>query len=366
MKILQIITELGGGGAEKILASLSENLIRQGHSVAVLALLPARANPEIARRLTDSGCTVLYLNAKKYDPFLILKLRKQIARLAPDLIHTHLIHSNLLSRLACLGFRRHIPLINTIHTAEKRRGKGIYFLLDRLTWHLSDRITAVSAAAARHHEKLCRLPTETVTVIPNGLDPVQGVDAAACAAFRDQLNIQEQERIIACIGRMDAMKGFQYLPEKMAAISAVIPFNEKWVILIFGDGNCRKILEQTPPVANLRIVCAGFRADAPSLLAAADVFLSMSLCEGFGMAAAEAMTLGLPVVCNRTDTMPELCKAYTGKSFLFDLLSDNRGTVLAEQLAAAMRCGKSGGTVIRTAREMAEDYMELYREIETA
>ncbi len=362
MKILQIITELGGGGAEKILASLTEEQIRQGHSVAVLSLLPARANPAIAKRLTDSGCTVQYLNAKKYDPFLILKLRKQISSLAPDLIHTHLIHANLLSRLACLGFRQHIPLINTIHTAEKRRGKGLYFLLDRLTRHLPDRMTAVSEAAARHHEKLCHLPAGTVKVIPNGLDPVQGAAEAACAAFRTQLNIRGQERIIACIGRMDAMKGFQYLPEKMTAISAVIPPHEKWVVVIFGDGEYRKILEQTPSSANLRIVCAGFRPDAPSLLAAADVFLSMSLCEGFGMAAAEAMALGLPVVCNRTDTMPELCSAYTGDSFLFDLLSDHKGTALAEQLAAAMQCGKSGGMVIRTAQEMAADYIDLYRE----
>ncbi len=360
MKILHIITELGGGGAEKVLAMLTaEQQKAGGHTVSVLSLQCPPENPEIPERLAASGCTVQYLNAKKHDPFLVLKLRSFLRRTMPDLIHTHLIHPNLLSRLAAAGL--HIPLLNTVHTAEKRKGKGLYFLLDRLTFFLTDGMTAVSGVTAQFHEKRCHFPAHTLSVIGNGLDPVEPAPETECAALRQTLGIGNGERIIACIGRMDAMKGFQYLPERMRAVSSVIPENEKWVILIFGDGPYRKELEQTPPLPNLRIICAGYRKDAARWLGMAEVYLSMSLCEGCSLAAAEAMTFGLPFVCNNADTMQELCNAYAANTFLFDLQTDRDGTQLAAQLARAMQCGKSAGTVLHSVQDMAQEYEEAYR-----
>ncbi len=362
MKILQVITELGGGGAEKIIAALSEQLIRAGHHVTVLSLQSAPENRTIPERLERTGCTVIYLNGKKYDPFLVWKLRQKIKELSPDIIHSHLIHPNLLSRLACAGLSGPL-LVNTIHTAEKRKNKGFYFLLDRLTWRMADHLTAVSEAAAMFHEQHCGLHAGTISVIPNGLSPVQPAKPERCREVKTQLGINEDERIIACIGRLDEMKGFQYLPERLDSIASKIPDGEKWVIVIFGNGILYPVLAGKSAVhpEKLRIVCAGFYPDAPSLLTMADVFLSTSLCEGYGLAAAEAMSLGLPLVCNSTDAIPELCRRYTGKSFLFDMLSDPDGTILADRLHGAMQCGKTEGMILTTAEEMAESYLELYR-----
>lgn len=361
MKILQIITELGGGGAEKMLRMLAEGLKNTGHDVTVLSLCAPPRNNTIPAQLDSSGIRVEYLNACKFDPFLIWKLRKKIRAAAPDVVHSHLIHPNLLSRLACAPLK--LPLINTIHTAEKRRGKGIYFLLDRLTAKMAFS-TAVSASAAAFHEKKCHLPPGSIKVIPNAVEPVRPADPTVCQAFLAKFAPDGADRIIGCTGRLDAMKGYALMMDRLEALSRMIPDGENWLILILGEGPDRKKLEAKAaalPYQNLKVRFAGYHT--PSLMNCFDVFFTPSLCEGYGLAAAEAMTLGLPVVANHTDALPELCSMYDGDAFLFDMAGDRSGEDMARQLLAASRCKRSAGMVVMTQEDMVRTYTKLYNVI---
>ena len=361
MKILQIITELGGGGAEKIIAMLSEGLAAAGDTLTVVSLLKEPPDTTIPDRLRSAGIEVIFLNGKKLDPFLLLRLRRIIKRISPDVIHAHLMHPNLLSRLASAGLK--IPLVNTIHTAEKRAGKKKYFLLDRLTWHLADCVTAVSASAATFHRQACGLKkTVNIRIIPNAVEPVVPAPEELCRSLRDQW-CAGADKIIGCVGRLDAMKGFDVMLDRLEPLSRLIPDGEKWLLLVLGDGPDREKLERKAAglrYENLKIVFAGFRNDAASLMNLFDVFLSPSFCEGYGLAAAEAMTLGLPVVCNRIDALPELCQAYNGDSFLFSMEEDVEGTEMAVQLLSASECERSGGMVLMDKGKMVQMYRRLY------
>lgn len=362
MKILQIITGLGGGGAEKITALLAEGLKAGGHEVIVLSLLPQPETPGIPQRLERAGIEVRYLNAAKSDPCLLWKLRRAIREIAPDLVHSHLMHPNLLSRLACAGLG--IPVVNTIHTAEKRRRKGIYFLLDRLTRRLAWSVTAVSRAAAAFHEKACGFPPGSIHVIRNAVEPVIPAPAELCTELLKLWAPEGADKIIGSIGRLDAMKGYELLLDRLDPLSRIIPPNAKWLILILGDGPDREKLERKAAalrLENLRVVFAGFRADAAPLMNLFDVFLSTSLCEGYGLAAAEAMTLGLPLVCNGTDAIPELCRAYNGDSFLFDMTEDTEGEDMALKLLSASECARSAGQCISSPEKMIRSYLVLYQ-----
>ena len=68
-------------------------------------------------------------------------------------------------RLALAGTK--IPLINTIHISERRKGKKLFFMLDRLTFPLADACTAVSNASAKFHCNICGLKkgVEVCTII---------------------------------------------------------------------------------------------------------------------------------------------------------------------------------------------------------
>lgn len=361
MKIMQVITGLGPGGAEKIVAMLSEGLLSAGHSVTVVSLLPAPLESEIPDRLAAAGVEIVFLNAGGFGLPLFWKLRRVVRRVRPDVVHAHLIHANLLSRLACLGLG--IPLVNTVHTAERRPGKGIYFLADRLTCFLACG-TAVSRAVAAFHENALRLPPGSMRVIYNGVETVFPAPEELRKNLLEKWNPDGADKIVASIGRIDAMKGYGLLLDRLSALSKLIPPGRKWLFLIFGDGPEReKLIRRAAGLRfeNITVRLVGFRADAAPMLAAADVFLSASLCEGYGLAVAEAMTLGLPVVCNSVDAIPELCALYDGDSFLFDFKNDPDGDDLAIKLLAASECAHSAGKNVSPPALMIASYLNLYK-----
>lgn len=372
MKILQFITELGGGGAEKIVAMLSEELRNAGHEVLAISLLAPPGHGEdslIAGRLDRAGVERVYLNARKIRfPFLAHELKKLFASFSPDLVHAHLIHANLLSRPICHALK--IPLVNTIHTAEHRVWKAPYFLLDKWT-AASACLTAVSEAAAQFHEKVCGLKRGSIRVIRNGIDPVRPASPERKQEVLTEIlgnaaEWAEADVIAGSLGRLDAMKGFRALLDRLGPLSKKIPEGKRWLFLIFGDGPDRALLEEKAahlPFSNIFVKFTGYRADAPSLLNWCDIFLSPSLCEGFGLAAAEAMTLGLPVVCNGIDALPELCRLYHGPSFLFHLMKDRTGEELAGKLLAAASSGRGKGQIIATRGAMTAGYLNVYSDL---
>jgi len=80
--------------------------------------------------------------------------------------------------------------------------------------------------------------------------------------------------------------------------------------LIAGDGPLRGELVRMSATFGIedRVIFAGFRDDIPSLLAAADIFALPTLREGFGVAFAEAMAMGVPVVGSKIGPITEVVK----------------------------------------------------------
>ncbi len=372
MKILMVITELGPGGAERIVYDLSKTLICRGHQLTVVSLQSPPSVSVIPDALTAAGAEVLYLSGSKRDLFLWWKLRKIILQKKPDLIHAHLIHANLLSRLAA-AFTK-IPLVNTVHIAERRRGKQIFFLLDRLTAFLANAHTAVSKAAAEFHEKRCRMPHEIFQVIYNASDAVVPASPEVLQNIRQQLGLYSCHKIIGSVGRLNYQKGYDWFLEGLPDLSAKIPKDQIWGILIFGDGPemeklqilAEKIQKQC---TNLKIFLPGYRPDAASCMVLFDVFVMPSRYEGYGLTLTEAFSLGLPVVCSKADSLPELCNLYRGNSFLFDMREDQKQhdredrTAMVNAIFSALQFPRTQGQILVTSEEMTDAYLQLYRKI---
>lgn len=364
MKILLAITELGAGGAEKIVAVLAREYILLGHSVTVLSLQGPPDEPAVPEMIRSAGASIRYLGLRKFQPGMIRKLRNAVLSEKPDIVHSHLIHPNLLLRLALR--KTGIPLINTIHISERRRGKQLFFLLDRLTFRMADVSTAVSNASARFHEQECGLPEGAIRTIRNGSDPVIPAGEDEMKAFSYAWRLNDYDAVLGSIGRLDFQKGYDLLLDRCDALADSIPPGEKWLLLILGDGPEREKLETKAAALkypNLHIRFAGFRKDAASLMTCFDVFLMPSRYEGYGLALAEAMSLGLPVVCSDADSLPELCACYRGFSRLITMEEDPRGSLLAEAVSEALRAPRAPGQILVTNREMARNYLSLYEEV---
>lgn len=364
MKILMVITELGPGGAERVVANLARVLASRGHAVTVLSIKKPPSNDRIPRLLSEYGIRFDYLNSSKRDPAILFKLRRAFKKQKPDIIHSHLMHPNILSRIAARGLD--IPVINTIHIAERRTKKKLLFMLDSLTWSMASKVTAVSRAAAEFHASKCGVDPASIEVIYNGVEPVPQSDPLLLCELKEMWNLGEYDRIIGSIGRLDRQKGYDLLLSRLDVLSKMISPGRKWLFLIIGEGpemNNLKAQAASLRYDNISFLFPGFRTDAAPLMSLFDVFVMPSRYEGYGLALAEAMTLGLPVVCSNADSLPELCALYTGDSFIVDMEKDVDGDDLALKLLSASECNLSVPCVIMDDERMTEHYLEVYNEV---
>ena len=360
MKILQILTELGPGGAERVVLDLTEQLLARGHEVSLIALKSPPENRTVVDRFLALGVEPLFLGMDRaFQLGRLFALRRAIRRIAPDLCHSHLMHPNLCSRLALSGLG--IPLVNSIHISERRSGQGIFFVLDRLTFPLCSACTAVSEASARFHEKKLGLKAGTIRVVYNGVDPVPRPEPEELEMLRRKWGVENCARIIGSVGRFDWQKGYDFLLSMLPELSARIPSGETWGIVLVGDGGEREKLKRLASAvpANLRVVLPGFMPEAAKAGWLFDVFVMPSRYEGYGLALAEAMSTGVPVVVNPVDSLPELCRFYPDSAETDFDSSANRGQA-AEVIVKFAQHPRSGGTVICRRSEMAESYLGLY------
>jgi len=368
MKVVMVITELGAGGAERVVSDLSGNLIRRGWQVTVVSLMAKPETAGFAEILEKAGVSVRFLNSTKKNIFLPFCLRKILIQEKPDVIHAHLIHAILVSRIAAAGLKA--KLIDTVHIAEKRKNRKFYFFADRLTHSLSDVHTAVSHAAAEFQENICHLPPFTYHVIYNSTDEIPEPNPADTAKWKNHPVLKKCDKIIGSIGRLDYQKGYDWLIGHAPIISGIIPPGQKWGFLIFGDGPEHDKLqaladEMNSSVKNVFFVLGGYHPNAASLMRLFDVFVMPSRYEGYGLALTEAMAIGLPVVCSRADSLPELCKLYKGDSFLYHFTDtqendDNDSMEMAACLLSAAECEKSNGQILMTSGQMTDAYESLY------
>lgn len=351
VRVAQLITELDPGGAERIVYELATGLDRGRYEQLVISLRPATG--EVARWLDKAGIRVRSLRMRTKLDF---GARRRLSALLRDerveLLNTHLIHAAILGRRAAAGARVE-ALVSTVHLVERPWRKW-RFWADRATMRRVDATVCVSESARTEYLRRVRAPPDKVRVILNGVD----ADRFAVASRRDdarrELAFTEDERVIVSLGRLRRQKGHDLALRAMTTIAAAEP---RARMLIVGDGPERRRLENLH--ARLRlwgcVSLLGQREDVPDILAAADCLVAPSRYEGFGLAVAEAMAAGLPIVASGVDSIPELVE--DGVSGL--LVPPNDPQALAAAVIEILGDRERAGSLGQNARERVRERFTL-------
>lgn len=284
MKILYVITGLGVGGAERQVLDLAESFQRQGHDVKICYLTgSALVHPE------NINIELLGLNIVKTIPGLIkgvFRLRHIIKSFAPDVVHAHMVHANLLSRII-RPFCSIKRLINTAHNTNE--GGKARMLAYRLTHSLADVTTNVTLEAVRVFEQKRACPVGSMLAIPNGIDTERfKPDPVARAMIRHSEGIDDQDELVLAVGRLVDAKDYKNLLQAFKVLSNSRSNAKLWIV---GEGLER--LELTKLVDSLALShlvrFLGIRSDVNEVYNAADLYVLSSAWEGFGLVVAEAM-----------------------------------------------------------------------------
>jgi glycosyltransferase involved in cell wall biosynthesis len=307
-RILFIITGTGRGGAETQVVSLAGALARRGHDVAVVSLLPPG---DFSDELQREGIPLYSLWMRRGRPSLLALFRFVgiVRRFRPDIIHSHMVHANLLTRIGRI-FSRGIPLINTAHSFyEGGRTREMAY---RITDSMCDCFTIISKAAAERFIRIGAVARHRIMTVPNGIDTGRFKrNGDERLRIRRELGIDDKFVWLA-VGRFEAVKGYEIM---LKAFRNVHNRSQKSVLLIAGIG---PLFEQSVALAgelklgvNVRFL--GLRRDVCSLMSAADGFVLSSLYEGMPMVLLEAASCALPAVATGVGGNPEvILQAETG------------------------------------------------------
>lgn len=217
-----------------------------------------------------------------------------------------------LSSLAAkqIAGRLNIPYLEIIHCVTDEWAEQFASHLHKLqqVYEKASSVIAVSHNNLNLLQKHFGLPEDKGQVIYNGRphDFFKLLDPLIRQYIRQQLHIPMEAVVAFTSGRMEIVKGYQYLVEAIKNLQR----SEAWQNLYFvwaGTGtienNLRAVIERLDATNKVRFL--GQRNDIPALLDAADMFILPSHFEGMPLSIMEAMAKGLPIIATSVSGIPE-------------------------------------------------------------
>lgn len=305
VKILYVITGLAQGGAERVVCDLADKMYEKGHQVKIIYLVgdvqtyPVNKEIEVVKANLSN---ILSL------PKVYLFISRIIKDYRPDVVHSHMVHANILTRL----IRVLVPMNKLISTAHSdNEGGVIRMIFYRMTHNLSDLTTNVSKNATISFERRYAVPINGMKTIYNGIDLVKFTpNSLARAKLASELGVNNNEKVILTVGRFSKAKNYPNLLRAIKILKVNLDITFKLVIV--GEGELKDSIKEMIQKMDLEenIVLLGIRSDISDLMSAADVFVLASEYEGFGLVLAEAMACECPVVATNVGGIKEVVSNY--------------------------------------------------------
>lgn len=255
------------------------------------------------------------------------KIRDEIDRFQPDLIHFH-DPGSLSSGMIKIAKKRKIPVIAHHHFSEdfiksylQSFGPLADLVFRLVNWHIRRLYRSVDLILVPTEFTKNQLKSwgikQKIEAITNGIDLDRFYPGRKNQSILQKYQIDPKRPFILYLGRIDQDKNCRTLVEAAKIINQKDPEIQ---FVFVGDGYDRQNLEQTSPgrAAPRRVSTSGdiftgaidrSLPDIPAIYRSADIFWSASPIETQGIVFLEALASGIPVVAAQAGATVELIKA---------------------------------------------------------
>jgi len=288
-----VLSNLRGGGAERVAVTLINDFVARGHHIDLL-LLDARGE---LLPLLPEAVRIIDLKAKRIRN-AVSGIASYLRREKPDGIQVSMWSLTIAGILAHRLSGSQARLVVSDHAAMSKQHEHWGWLRRvflkwsiRLLYPLADARIVVAHGAANDLAVLSGLPRQLFEVVYNPVYPPGFTSQPACDV--DALWGGTGPRIIN-VGQMKPQKNQMLLLDAFARLTD----QRNARLMILGEGELRGELEAHAAKLGIagRVTMPGFKVDPTAFYSSADLFVLSSDYEGYPVVLIEAMRSGLSIV----------------------------------------------------------------------
>lgn len=338
-KIYLYINVLGGGGAERVIANLTNTLAEDGCETTLITSFPVDKEYSIdkkVRRLLLEDHEFRQSRLKR-NVTRISKLRKICKEEKPDILISFMEEPNFRAILATRG----LPvktLVSVRNDPNKEYAGKLGWFVGKILLPMADGCVFQTSDAQQWFPE--RLQKKS-RIIYN----------AVKEEFYQVERTPVRGEIVTC-GRLTEQKNHRLLIDAFAEVQKIHPYA---TLKIYGEGALREKLQNQIESLNLneKVFLMGATNDVAKALHTADLFVLSSDYEGMPNALMEAMAAGVP--CISTDCPCGGPRELFGENASDKLVPCNNSAQLSEAICKVLETTKDGMTEKRHAETFKPD-----------
>lgn len=365
----------GVGGTENAILYLAKELIKQGHSVLVVAPHYKNENDK------DFPFQIIRKKSIKIDknnyyalPFGNRKIIKQIESFNPDIIHCQ-SQASMLSLALKYAKKHKIPCISTIHTKFSFAYKNavhskciVNAMLKNIGKKLkkASTVTAVSYSMKSEFEQYGFF--DDFKVIKNGaVFDLNAINNCSPSVAQQKLDLKKDENILLFVGHISKIKNLNFIFDSLDRLYEKTS-NFKMIFVGSGDGDTyfQKLATSKPYKSN--IIFTGNITDRNLLLsiyACAKLYIFPSIFDNDSLSIIEAALLSVPsITLENTGSSERITNNQNG------FIIANNPQILAEKIEFLLNnqeilqeAGKNAKEQLpKSWEETTQEYLQLYYE----
>lgn len=308
MKIVQVISNLGKGGAERLVVDLCNELSETGeHEVFLCVFYERGGMPTFKDELSSR---VKYINlgkTGKIDLKFQWRLLKFLRDTKPGVVNSHLSGTILYLYLPIL-FLRKIKFFHTIHNLAEEETPNRFFQRLRKRIYRTNRLVPVSISSItkESHSRLYKTDSE---LIYNGTkeqsrSPLYKAVQEEARTYKNN----EDTKVFLSVGRINSPKDQKNYRLLVDVFLRLHQSQVNAILLVIGNDSSdgqqvlRDLKERNPH----NVVFLGVKSNVVDYMLHADFYCLSSRFEGLPITVIEALSHGLPVVSTRVGGIPEM------------------------------------------------------------
>ncbi len=291
MKIVEIVTQLDSGGAERFTVDLC-NELSKNNDVTLIALYSLEEHGFYAQEVSER-VTLISLNMQsRRDYGIFFRIWKAVKAINPDVVHTHL--KAIPCAILPIFFLRKIAYFHTVHNDARKEAKDIISATARKICFRNKLVTPVTISKESNRSFIEYYGFDTKMIF-NGRDVSSEVEVSQ--SVKDEFGVyrrDSQTKVLVCLARINEIKRQTMLTKIVARLNGE---GYNLSLLFIGSTRREDVVAEIQSYSCSNVYILGERHNPLEYMKMADAYCLCSSHEGMPISFIEALGVGAVPVC---------------------------------------------------------------------